>query len=71
MIDIEGPTELVQHSAHRGNLHRRKGTDSHIIDMVSLNIARPTPVGRRGIFYLFKADYLPSQRHENGEGGVM
>jgi hypothetical protein len=30
MIDI-GPAELVQHSANRGSLHRRKGAVRHSV----------------------------------------
>ena len=48
-----GQTELVQHFAYRGNLQRRKGAASHIIDMVWLYHLL-IPEGRRGVFYLYK-----------------
>jgi len=52
MIDTgRGSTELVQHSAYRGNPHRRKGANSHIIDMISLYRLHP-PVGSGGGFYM-------------------
>jgi hypothetical protein len=64
-----GSTELVQHFVERGNLHRRKDTASHKIDMVWL-YRSPILVGRRGVFNLFKCRlYPPSRRLEDGEGG--
>jgi hypothetical protein len=54
LLPGERSTELVQHFAHRGSSHRRKGAVSHIIHMVWLHRS-PIPVGRgRGVFYLFK-----------------
>ncbi len=48
-----GLTELIQHSAHRGISHRRKGAARHTIDIVWLHRS-PIPVGRGGgVLYLF------------------
>jgi hypothetical protein len=52
MTDIcRGPTELVQHSVHRGSSHRRKGAASHLNGMVWLYILLGYPSGKeKGIF---------------------
>ncbi len=47
-----GPTELVQHFAYRGSLHRRKGATRHIFNMVWL-YRSPISVMRRGVIFYF------------------
>jgi hypothetical protein len=61
------PTELVQHSAYRGSSRRRKGSTSHIINMV-WTYRSPLPVGRKGVFY---ENYLPSHSLEEGKGNSI
>jgi hypothetical protein len=63
-----GFTELVQVFAYKGSLHRRKGAARHIIYMVVLLYRSPIPVGRRGIFYLFRW-FLPAFAAPGGGEG--
>jgi hypothetical protein len=68
MIDIQycrGPPDLVQHFAHRGSSHRRKGAASRIINTVWLYLS-PIPVSRRGYFTCSNEDYLSLRRLEKG-----
>jgi hypothetical protein len=76
MLDAEGLLSyfsiLLAIGGLRGSSHRRKGTARHtcIIDMVWLH-RLPIPVGRNGVFYLFKL-FLPAIAApiENGEGSA-
>ncbi len=47
------PTELVQHSAYRGNSHCRNVASSHICNMMWL-YRSPVAVGSKGVFYLIQ-----------------
>jgi hypothetical protein len=72
MIATEGPPDLVQHSAYRGDSHRRRGAASHISDMV-WPYRPPIPMWRGGGYFTYSnEDYLLSRRLEEGlgEGGV-
>ncbi len=53
-----GPTELVQHSADRGISRRRKGANSHLIDM----FFRLSQWEGRVSFTCSVEDYLPLRR---------
>ncbi len=44
IINIEGPTDLVQHFAYRGSSYQRNVASSHVFNLVWL-YRSPTPVG--------------------------